>query len=107
MKESVCCVFGHKKIDSTDKLTKKLYDIIKVLITEENVDTFLLGSKSQFDDLCCELLKEFKKIYPHIRRIYVRAEYPVISEEYEKYLMNNYEGTYFPPKILKAGKSVY
>ena len=24
-----------------------------------------------------------------------------------KYLMNNYEGTYFPPKILKAGKSVY
>lgn len=37
----------------------------------------------------------------------MRAEYPIISSEYENYLLENYESTYYPERILNAGRSVY
>ncbi len=71
------------------------------------IDTFLFGSKSEFDDLCHEVVSDLKEKYSHIKRVYVRAEYPEISNEYEKYLLKSYEETYFPKKALNAGKAVY
>ena len=67
-KEKTCCFFGHRKIDETEELKNKLSEIIENLIVNENVDTFLFGSKSQFDDLCHKIVTELKEKYPHIRR---------------------------------------
>jgi len=107
MQENTCCVFGHRTIHETEALRAKLTETIERLITEENVDTFLFGSKSRFDSLCLELVTELKEKYPHIKRIYVRAEFPVITEEYRAFLLKSYEDTYYPETLLGAGKAVY
>ena len=69
-KEKTCCFFGHRKIDETEELKNNLYEIIENLIVNEKVDTFLFGSKSQFDDLCHKIVTDLKEKYPHIKRIY-------------------------------------
>lgn len=102
-----CCFIGHRKINISDDLVNKLKNIISELILNNNVDTFLFGSKSEFDDLCHKLVTEQKNKHPHIKRIYVRAEYPNINDNYKNYLLQSYEDTYFPPKIIWAGKAVY
>ena len=91
----------------TDELKEKLREVIERLITEESIGIFLFGSKSQFDDLCYDIVTEIKKKYPHIKRIFVRAEYPYIDESYEAYLLESYEDTYFPKSVLGAGKASY
>ncbi len=102
-----CCFFGHRTINETEDLKSKLNEIIEKLIVDENVDTFLFGSKSRFNSLCLETVTEIKEKYPHIKRIYVRAEYPYISEHYKNYLLESYEDTYYPEKILSAGRASY
>lgn len=107
MKENTCCFIGHRTINETEELKSKLIEIIEKLIVDENVDTFLFGSKSQFNSLCLETVTQIKERYPHIKRIYVRAEYTNIDDSYKVYLLESYDDTYFPEKIIGAGKAVY
>ena len=107
METNTCCFFGHRTIKQTEELKIKLIDTIERLISVEKVDTFLFGSKSSFDSLCLELVTELKKKYPHIKRIYVRAEFPFIDDGYKEYLLKSYEDTYFPEKIVGSGRAVY
>ena len=108
MKETkTCCFFGHRKITETVQLRARLYKIIEGLIIYNNTEIFLFGSKSDFDKLCLSVVTELKDKYPHIKRIYVRAEYPYIDEDYKAYLLQNYEDTYFPKCAIHAGKAVY
>lgn len=107
IREHTCCFIGHRKIKKTAELKNNLSKIIERLIAENNVDTFLFGSKSQFNDLCWELVTELKEKYPEIKRIYVRAEFPYIGDDYKNYLLQYYEDTYYPESIIDAGKSVY
>lgn len=105
MLENICCFIGHREINVTDELKEKLRMVIKRLIIEESIDTFLFGSKSQFDNLCYDIVTEIKKNHPHIKRIFVRAEYPYIDESYKEYLLERYEDTYFPKAVEGAGKA--
>lgn len=107
MKERTCCFIGHRKIEDTLELRTEVYDSIERLITDENVDTFLFGSKSRFNDLCHGLVTEIREKHPYIKRVYVRAEYPDINESYKAYLLKYYEDTYYPEKIIGAGKAAY
>ena len=107
MIENTCCFFGHRTINETEELKSKLIEIIEKLIVDENVDTFLFGSKSHFNSLCLELVTKIKEKYPHIKRIYVRAEYPEISEDYKNYLLESYEETYYPENIIGSGRAAY
>ncbi|MBE6770347.1 MAG: DUF1273 domain-containing protein [Ruminococcaceae bacterium] len=107
MKENTCCFIGHKTIKETEKLKAKLNETIEKLIVDKNVGTFLFGSKSRFNNLCYEVVSELKQNHPHIKRIYVRAEYPYISEHYKDYLLESYEDTYYPEKILNSGRATY
>ena len=107
MKEKTCCFSGHRNINETEKLKIKLIEIIEKLIVDEKIDTFLFGSKSRFNSLCLGLVNEIKEKYPHIKRVYVRAEYPHISEHYKSYLLESYDDTYYPEKILGSGKAAY
>ena len=107
MDRKTCCFFGHRKITETDELKAKLIETIEKLIVDEKVNTFLFGSKSRFNNLCLEVVTEIKEKYPHIKRVYVRAEYPYINEHYRNYLLENYEETYFPEKIINSGRAAY
>ena len=78
MKTKTCCFIGHRTIRETEGLRNGLYKTVERLITKENVDTFLFGSKSDFNWLCLDIVSGCKEKYPHIKRIYVRAEYPLI-----------------------------
>lgn len=105
--ENTACFFGHRTINETDELTKRLSKIIERLIVDEKVDTFLFGSKSRFNSLCLELVTKMKEKYPHIKRIYVRAEYPHIDAQYTNYLLERYEDTYYPEHIIGSGRAAY
>ena len=107
MKTNTCCFFGHRTINITAELKSDLNGIIEKLITEHNVDTFLFGSKSQFNTLCYEQVTKWKEKYPNIKRVYVRAEFAEISKSYEEYLLESYEDTYYPEKLMGAGRAVY
>lgn len=107
MELNTCCFFGHRTIYETEELKSKLIEIIEKLIVDENVDTFLFGSKSRFNSLCQETVTKIKEKYPHIKRIYVRAEYPDINEQYTNYLLESYEDTYYPEHIRSSGKAAY
>ncbi len=107
MQNNTCCFFGHRTISETAELRRELAAAIENLIINEKVDTFLFGSKSRFNSLGHELVTEIKEKYPHLKRIYVRAEYPDINEGYKNYLLEHYEQTYYPEKLIGAGKAVY
>ena len=107
LKAYPCCFFGHRKISEIEEMKKKVYDAVKVLIVEEKVHTFLFGSKSQFDDLCHDVVTKLKEEYSYIKRVYVRAEFPYIDDSYRNYLLKSYDDTYYPEKILGAGKAIY
>ena len=102
-----CCFIGHREIDETEDLRTKLYETIERLIICESIDTFLFGSKSRFDSLSLELVTALKEKYPHIKRVCVRAEFPVICDEYEAYLKKSYEHTYYPERLSGTGRAAY
>ncbi len=106
-KEHCCCFFGHRKTAETEELRDKLYAIVENLIKDYEFDTFLFGSKSEFDDLCLNIVTDLKEKYPHIQRVYVRSAYADIDESYTDYLLEMYEDTYFPEKIRGSGKASY
>jgi len=106
-KEHCCCFFGHRKITETEKLKNRVYRTVEELIKNCKVHTFLFGSKSEFDDLCFSIVTKLKEKYPHIQRIYVRSAFADIDEGYTNYLLEMYEGTYFPEKIRGSGKASY
>lgn len=109
--EKTVCFFGHRRINVSDELKTRLYKEIENLITVDGINTFLFGSKSQFDDLCYEIVSNLKNKYPNIQRIYVRAESEYIDGEgsraYREGLMQLYEHTYYPECASGAGKAVY
>ena len=107
MQENTCCFIGHRNINETQELKNELRKAILDLIAKNNVDTFLFGSKSRFNELCYEIVSEIKGTYPHIKRIYVRAEYPDIDDDYKNYLLERYESSYYPERIKNSGKAVY
>lgn len=102
-----CCFLGHRTINETDELRAKLADTIEKLIICEKVDTFLFGSKSEFDRLCLDLVTKLKEKYPHVKRIYVRAEFPFINDDYLTYLLKSYDETYYPEKLHGSGRAAY
>lgn len=106
-KSSCCCFLGHRNVKETDALWQILHCHIERLITEKAVSTFLFGSKSQFDEICYRVVTSLKEKYPHIQRVYVRAEFPNIGEEYKAYLLQGYEDTYFPKSVHGAGRVAY
>lgn len=100
------CFIGHRKVDHPEELAPRIHEVAAKLISC-GADTFLFGSKSQFDNISLNTITELKQVFPSIKRIYIRAEYPVIDTNYQAYLLQFYEETYFPENLEKAGRSVY
>lgn len=100
------CFIGHRTIRKDEELISSLKQTIIDLINK-GATTFLFGSMSEFDDLSWEIVTTLKTKYPFIKRVYVRSAYQYIDKCYEKYLLESYEETYFPPKLENAGKYSY
>ena len=107
MNRNVCCVFGHRKIEDSEELRERVRRVMRRLVLDEGVDTVLFGSKSAFDELCHAVVSELKCEFPQLKRVYVRAEFPFITEQYAAHLLQFYEETYFPAGIENAGRAVY
>lgn len=101
----IATFIGHRKIQASQEFFCRLKKFIFCIANDMNVDTFLFGSKSNFNDLCLQAVTEIKRTKNDIQRVYVRAEYPNISTEYEKYLLTVYDATYMPQNLLNAGKT--
>lgn len=103
---ATCAFIGHRKIEKTETLIRRLAQTVNSLINE-GVDTFLFGSRSAFDDLSYEIVTELKEIYTHILRVFVRAEFEYIGQDYHDYLLTFYEETYFAEQAHNAGYRSY
>lgn len=103
---TVACI-GHRHIPQTQELADKVQAAVYALVVEEHANTFLFGSKSEFNDLCWRAVTSVRQEFPDIRRIYVRSAYPYVSEAYLEYLLSLYDETYFPPQIEGAGYRSY
>lgn len=99
-----CCIIGHREFEKSEKLELKIKKTIINLIEKEKVTTFLFGSNSRFNDFCYDIVSELKNIYVDIKRIFVRAEYPVITDAYFNYLKTLYEDSYFYSEKLITNK---
>lgn len=64
-----CSFFGHRDTPQTEELKEKVREIVERLIVEEGIDTFLFGSRSNFDELCHMVVTELKEKFPYIQRI--------------------------------------
>lgn len=103
----ICCVIGHRTIKESKTLFELVEKNVVNLIEKENVTTFLFGSASQFTYFCYDVISGLKTRFPNIKRIYVRAEYPIISNEYYNHLKNFYEDSYFYSKKLLSNTFSY
>lgn len=97
---------GHRKIENREKIRSITTAVIAKLIAQ-GADTFLFGSRSEFDSLCHEIVSEFKRNNPQLQRVYVRAEYEFINDDYTSYLLEQFESTFFPKEVSNAGKAAY
>lgn len=64
-----CSFFGHRDTLQTEELKDNVCETVERLIVKEGFDTFLFGSRSQFDELCHIVVTELKEKYPNIQRI--------------------------------------
>ena len=71
-----CCFIGHRKVEEEEKVFEKVRSVVGNLIEKENVREFLFGSRSEFDDLCHEVVTGFMKKMTDIKRI----KYTCVSE---------------------------
>ncbi len=101
------CFFGHRSVADVEMTRKAVEIITENLIVNENVSVFLFGSKSNFNEICYDVVTEKMKIYPHIKRVYVRAEFKDINDDYTEYLLSRYEETYYPKSAENSGRAVY
>ena len=63
---------GHRKIEKVEEVMQRVVKIVTKLINE-GADTFLFGSRNQFDEMCYKVVTELQKNYPYIIRVEVRA----------------------------------
>ncbi len=68
-KSKKCSFFGHRNIEATDELNRKVKEVVEDLIVNHNVCNFLFGSRSNFDALCHSVVTDLKEKYKHINRI--------------------------------------
>ncbi len=104
---NTCTFIGHRKIEKTEWLYKKIESCVEGLILEKNISVFLFGSKSGFDELCYSAVSKLKHKYPQIKRIYIRSSFQYISDDYQQYLLTLYEDTYYPDELSNAGRASY
>ena len=117
----IVCFIGHRTVNNAEQVKIKLIDAISSLIAE-GADTFLFGSRSEFDSLCWEAVTALKEKYPHIKRVCYTAPHEVVftskeeREQCEQFFSQmikhevhytDYEEAINSQKAIKANKNAY
>lgn len=105
MEHSVCFI-GHRKINDTPQLRKRLRQVLSQLIESGTVN-FIFGDRSEFDKLCYDSVTQLRELYPQIRRIKFRKDYENTNEYTMKLLSYGYEESICPKGIDSAGRACY
>ena len=115
------CFIGHRTVNNAEQIKVKLFDILSKLIYD-GADTFLFGSRSDFDSLCWEVVTALKEQHPHIKRVCYTAPHETAltskeeREESERFFSQmmkcevhymDYEETICSQKSLTANKNAY
>ena len=115
------CFIGHRKVADAEKIKCKLLDTISMLI-DNGADTFIFGSRSDFDTLCWEVVTELQEQFPHLKRVSYNAPHETAftskeeRESCEKFFSQmvkhevhytDYEESVSSKKSLNANKNAY
>ena len=68
-KEVRCSFIGHRTVENIELIISLLKDKIVALIEQEGVNTFLFGSRSEYDDFCHSVVTGLREVYPFISRV--------------------------------------
>lgn len=115
-----CCIIGHRTIKNIESIEEKTKNVIIDLIKNRDVDTFLFGSRSAFDNLCCKIAGDLKRIDKlNITRIkyLCNNEFGFLEEEKEhcdklflhffKNGLNYYDDVKSFKRLDRSGKASY
>ena len=94
-----CCFIGHRQIENLDKVKQTTKEVIEDLIINKNVISFLFGSRSEFDDLCLQIISDLKEKYKEIKRISYTCKSEGIVLEIEKEAKEKLYSNLFRKKI--------
>ncbi|MEG1751803.1 MAG: SLOG family protein [Clostridia bacterium] len=103
MESKVCSFFGHRTIQDKEKIIDFLKEKIKNLIVNFGVNTFLFGSRSEFDTLCHSIVTDLKEKYPHIKRISYTCRSECATLEKEKKYLEEIYSTFHKQKVTLLG----
>lgn len=83
-KHKTCSFFGHRKISMSGNIKQKIKEQVEELIVRCDVQTFLFGSNSNFNDICHLVVSELKEKYRNIKRIFYTCKSEVCILESER-----------------------
>lgn len=78
-----CSFFGHK--DAPSNIYPTLVETINELITNHEINSFLVGNQGSFDSMVLRALRQLKQEHPHISYNVVLAYMPIEKQEYDPY----------------------
>ncbi len=80
MEHRICCFAGHGQLSYGEDVYEKLIEVLKRLVTDENVTEFFVGNYGSFDSLCAKAVRHIKEEFPHINLTLV---IPYLTKEIE------------------------
>ena len=86
-KKRICCFAGHSKIDDIEFVYKRLLEITKNLIINENVTHFQVGNYGTFDKLAVKSLNKLKEKFD----IKIELVIPYLTKEINEYKEEYYK----------------
>ena len=97
--EKTCSCFGHSNVDITDELIARTNVEIDRAI-EDGVRIFLFGGRSDFDDLCYDLVTQKRNDSPqlNIRRVFCFALDKQLGKPPRWFIKKEYEALECPTK---------
>ncbi len=72
----IVCFIGHRNIDKTEQIKSQLKEVVTNLILN-GADTFLFGSRSEFNYICWSVVTELQHKFPNLKRIKYNAPHEV------------------------------
>lgn len=94
-----CSFFGHRDIELTEELKQNVQEIIEDLIVNHQVTTFLIGTRSDFIDLCYNIVTKLKEKFPKIERHGYRTRSETFFFENERERMERIYSKMFKEKV--------
>ncbi len=117
----IVCFIGHRNIENAEQIKNQLKEVVTNLILN-GADTFLFGSKSDFNHICWSVVTNLQSQFPSLKRIKYNAPHEIAftSKEdrvcYEKLFskfahkeaaFSDYEEDVDCKKSFHANKNVY